>query len=153
MSLSGIFKFLIGFAVGILLLAGTGVATAFYFWTKLSVKPPMPVFAEERPKPTSVAKKGRSPKASNSQSSKPSTPKASPAQELPPGAYKARITWPQGLSLRDAPGSESNRIGGVAFNQQVFILKESDDKRWQQVRLAEGTQEGWIKSGNSERVN
>jgi hypothetical protein len=39
------------------------------------------------------------------------------------------------------------------FNQEVFVLKQSDDQRWQQIRLAEGDQEGWIKTGNTERVN
>jgi len=35
----------------------------------------------------------------------------------------------------------------------VFVLKESDDQKWQQVRLVNGDQEGWIKAGNIERVN
>jgi hypothetical protein len=76
-----------------------------------------------------------------------------PPKELPPGAYKARVTWPEGLSLRDAPNLESNRIGGVAFNQEVFVLKLSDDQRWQQVRLADSEQEGWIKAGNTQKAN
>ncbi|MCA1991935.1 MAG: SH3 domain-containing protein [Coleofasciculus sp. S288] len=156
MSLSGIAKFFIGFVVGILLLAGAGVATGFYFFTKLSSNPPKPIFAEERPKASPTPKKANAPTASNSQPTSQPTPTPSKppvTEELPPGAYKARVTWSEGLSLRDAPGSEANRVGGVAFNQEVIVLKESDDRRWQQVRLAEGTQEGWIKAGNIERVN
>ncbi len=153
MSLSGILKFLIGFILGIFFLAAGGAAAAFYFWTKLSTVPPKPVFAEERPKPVQVAKKGSSLKASKSKASKSSTPTKSSPKVLPPGAYKARVTWPEGLSLRDAPNLDSNRIGGVAANQEVFILKESDDQKWQQIRLTEGDQEGWIKAGNTEKVN
>lgn len=155
MSFSGLAKFLIGFIVGVALLTGSGVAAAYYFFTKLAAPPPKPIFAEEQPKASPVAKKTNSPSASNSQPNNRSTPSESPSlqKELPPGAYKARVTWSEGLSLRDAPGAEANRIGGVAFNQEVFILKESNDQRWQQVRLAEGTQEGWIKAGNIERVN
>lgn len=154
MSFSGIAKFVIGFIVGILLLAASSVAAAYYFFTKLAAPPPKPIFAEEQPKPSPVAKKTSVPSTSNQPSKQP-TPSASPSptEKLPPGAYKARVTWEEGLSLRDGPGAEANRIGGVAFNQEVIVLKESNDQRWQQVRLAEGTQEGWIKSGNIQRVN
>ena len=154
MSFSGIAKFVIGFIVGILLLAGSSVAAAYYFFTKLAAPPPKPIFAEEQPKASPVAKKTSALSTSNQPSKQP-TPSASPSptEKLPPGAYKARVTWEEGLSLRDGPGAESNRIGGVPFNQEVIVLKESNDQRWQQVRLAEGTQEGWIKSGNIQRVN
>ncbi len=156
MSLSGITKFLIGFIVGIAVLLAGGVATGYYFFTKLSVNPPKPIFAEERPKTARTAKKKPGSSTSNSRPSNSpvgQSPVKELAEELPPGAYKARVTWSEGLSLRDAPGQEANRVGGVAFNQEVIVLKESDDKRWQQVRLADGQQEGWIKSGNIQKLN
>jgi hypothetical protein len=153
MSLSGIFKFFIGFIIGILLLAASGAAMAYYFWTKLSIIPPKPIFAEERPKPAQVAKKTSSSKASKSKAGKSPTPAKSPAKVLPPGAYKARVTWPEGLSLRDSPSLDSNRIGGISANQEVFVLKQSDDEKWQQIRVTDGDQEGWIKAGNTEKVN
>ncbi|HAG84966.1 MAG TPA: peptide-binding protein [Cyanobacteria bacterium UBA12227] len=159
MSISGIFKFLIGFVLGIFILAAGGVAAGYYFYTKLSVNPPRPLFAEEQ-KPESPTVDQRTSSSTTSKSSpanKPSpspTPSESPEEkELPPGAYKARVSWSEGLSLRDAPGLEANRIGGVAYNQEIIILKESDDKRWQQVRVVDGDQEGWIKAGNIERIN
>ncbi|HEY9741885.1 MAG TPA: SH3 domain-containing protein [Coleofasciculaceae cyanobacterium] len=153
MSLAGIAKFIVGFIIGIVLLMGSTVAVAFYFWTKLSVVPPKPIFAEERAKPSQAAKKSTSPTASNSQSLTKPTAAESPDKPLPPGAYKARVTWSEGLILRDAPGADANRSGGVTFNQEVYVLKESDDQRWQQVRLVQGTQEGWIKAGNIERID
>jgi len=155
MSLSGIAQFIIGFFLGITLLVGSGAAATYYFWTKLSATPPKPIFAEERPKTSPVAKKASNPTASNSQISKKTIPIESPTpkKELPPGAYKARVNWAEGLSLRDAPGPDANRIGGVTFNQKVIVLKESDDQKWQQVRLVDGEQEGWIKAGNIERIN
>lgn len=155
MSLSGIAKFIIGFFAGIFILAVSGVAAAYYFWTQLSITPAKPIFAEEQPKKAPPAKQ-----ASNVQASKPkpksqpaSTPSQPPAQQLPPGAYKARVTWSEGLSMRDAPNTNSQRVGGVMFNQEVIVLKQSDDQKWQQVRLANGDQVGWIKSGNTEKVN
>jgi len=153
MSLSGIFKFFIGFIIGIFLLAAGGAATAYYFWIKLSAIPSKPIFAEERPKPAQITKKASSSKASKPKASKASTPTKSPEKVLPPGAYKARVTWPEGLSLRDSPSMDSNRIGSVASKQEVFVLKESDDQKWQQIRLIDGDQEGWIKAGNTEKAN
>jgi hypothetical protein len=151
MSLSGIAKFIIGFIIGIFFLAASGAAAVYYFWTKLSISPAKPIFAEEQPQKSPIAKKVSLPQASKPKARP--TPSKPPVKELPPGAYKARVKWPEGLSLRDGPTLNSNRIGGVMFNQEVFVLKQSDDQRWQQIRLAEGDQEGWIKTGNTERVN
>ncbi|AFZ21549.1 SH3 domain-containing protein [Allocoleopsis franciscana] len=151
MSLSGIFKFILGFFVGIIFLIIFGIGTAYYFWTRLSITPAKPIFAEEQQKKSPTVKKASLTPASKSKpsSQQSPTPSKSPIQELPPGAYKARVTWPEGLSLRDAPTLNSTRIGGVAANQAVFILKQSDDGKWQQVRVVEGNQEGWIKAGNT----
>ncbi len=155
MSLSGFFKFIVGFFIGIFLLAASGAVAAYYFWTRLSITPSKPIFAEEQPKKLTNVKKTTVLKASNPKSSNTlaPTPSKPPEKELPPGAFKARVTWKEGLSLRDAPSLESNRIGGVGFNQQIYVLKESDDGKWQQVRLVEGAEEGWIKAGNTEKVN
>lgn len=152
MSLSGIAKFIIGFLLGVTIIIGSGAATIYYFWTKLSAIPARPTFSEERPKATPVAKKTSSATAPKAQVNKKIIPK-SPTKEIPPGAYKARVSWSEGLILRDAPGVDAARTGGVAFNQEVFVLTESDDKRWQKIRLVDGDQEGWIKSGNTERIN
>jgi hypothetical protein len=150
----GFFKFIIGFIIGIFVLATCGAAAGYYFWTRLSVTPAKPIFAEEQPKKASATKTVTSTKTSNTIANKPSlTPSKPVAKPLPPDAYKARVTWQEGLSLRDAPNFESNRIGGVGFNQEVFVLKQSEDGKWQQVRLPESEQEGWIKVGNTEKVN
>jgi hypothetical protein len=152
MSLSGIAKFFIGFLLGIALLVGSSAAAVYYFWTKLSVVPERPTFSEEKPQPSPGAKKATRPNSTSAISKQATPVKASP-KELPAGAYKARISWSEGLILRDAAGADAARIGGVAFNQEVFVLQESADQRWQKVRIADGELEGWIKAGNAERVN
>lgn len=152
MSLSGIAKFFIGFLLGVAIIVGSGAATIYYFWTKLSATPARPTFSEERPKATPVAKKAISSTAPKAQVNRQVTLK-SPTKEIPPGAYKARVSWSEGLILRDAPGADAARTGGVAFNQEVLVLTESDDKRWQKIRLVDGDLEGWIKSGNTARIN
>lgn len=184
MSLSGIFKFLLGFLIAIALLVGSGVAVALYFVTKLTAPPPKPIFANDKPivkpKPSPVASQ-LSPVASQpspvaSQPAPTPVPAASPASNatetvstpqpdpsptptetpspkpLEPGAYRAKVTWPNGLIVRDSPGIESQRIGGIGYNQQIVVVAESDDKRWIKIRVEEDNQEGWVKAGNVERV-
>lgn len=153
MSLSGIIQFLIGFILGVTLLAGSGAAAGYYFLTKLSTPPARPTFAEEKP-PEPVAKAQSSAAKSEATPKPQADPSPSPTEaELPPGSYAARVTWAEGLSLRDGPTADAARIGGVAYNQEIIVLKESDDKRWQQVRLGEEGQEGWVKGGNIERLD
>ncbi|MGB7439522.1 MAG: SH3 domain-containing protein [Coleofasciculaceae cyanobacterium] len=154
MSLSGIAQFIIGFLLGIFILVGGSAATAYYFFTKLAVVPPKPIFPEEVPKDGSVAKQEGSQQKPDQNQPQPSTTPSQPAQpKLEPGAYKARVTWPEGLSLRDSPSLDANRIGGIAYNREIIIIKDSDDKKWQQIRIPESQQEGWVKAGNVRRVD
>ena len=170
MSLSGIFKFLLGFLIAIALLVGSGVAVALYFVTKLTAPPPKPIFANDKPiakpKPSPVASQpSPAPVAAASPASNPTEtvsaeqPDASPTptetpspKPLEPGAYRGRVTWRNGLIVRDTPGTESQRIGGIGYNQQIVVLAESDDKRWIKIRVEENNQEGWVKAGNVERI-
>jgi hypothetical protein len=68
--------------------------------------------------------------------------------ELPTGAYKAKVTWSSGLSLRAEPSVSSDRVGGIDYNTELIILSTSSDGQWQRVKVANGDQEGWIKAGN-----
>jgi uncharacterized protein YgiM (DUF1202 family) len=66
--------------------------------------------------------------------------------------YPARVTQPIGLILRQEPSGEAARVGGIDFNQELTVLEEAPDGAWQRVRLADGA-EGWIKGGNTEKLN
>lgn len=160
MSLSGLAKFLIGFTIAIGLLIGAGVAGALYFVTKLTSPPPRPVFANERnvnkpklvvaknlQKPGTTTSANASSPASEASSSDDQSPKP-----LEAGAYKARVTWSSGLSIRNNPSLESEKVGGVAYNETIVVLGESDDKRWLKIRQEEGEREGWVKAGNVRRI-
>jgi Bacterial SH3 domain len=153
---SGIAKFCLGFFLAIFILVGGAVGVAYYLFTKMSVNPPKPIFAEEQKQSSPIAKPVSLPTGAKSKQDKKATPTPSESpttKELPPGAYKARVSWPEGLSIRDQPNLDSNRVNGVAYNQEVFVLQESDDKRWQKIRIIEGGEEGWIKAGNIEKVD
>ncbi|MBD2577232.1 SH3 domain-containing protein [Oscillatoria sp. FACHB-1406] len=152
---SRIFQIFFGFIIGIVILAGASAAAAYYFLTRLTDTPPKPVFSEELPKKT--APKAAKP-ASKTEKTTP-TPQPSqevspkPPEELEPGAYKARVTWSEGLSLRDEPTTDGNRVGGVAFKEELIVIKDSDDGKWQKVRIPSSNTEGWIKSGNIEKID
>ena len=142
---SNLAKLLIGFILAIAVLLGGGVALAVYFMYKVSTPPPRPVFANE----TTKVKVQRSP----TKTAAPKPSEAAPTSKpLEPGAYHAKVTWPQGLVMRSEPNSDAEHIGSAGYEQQVVVLQESADKNWQRVRFENGEQEGWVKAGNTERV-
>lgn len=164
MKISGLIQFILGFILGCVLLIGGTSSIAYLMLTRMSANPPKPVFSEEQPKkPTTPESKDNKPVATNSETkpeTKPSKEKTAekppekPEEEekLEPGAYKAKVTWSTGLSLRAEPNPEAERIGGVAYNQNIIILEESPDKQWQKIRFPNSQQTGWIKAGNIEKV-
>jgi Bacterial SH3 domain len=160
---SNLLKFILGFTLAIVILAGSGVATALYLMNRVAVLPSKPIFDNDAPdvkaqapKPEATGGKSSpspSPQASAEAKPKPTTSpdKAETSEELPPGAYKARVSWSQGLSLRSEPKADSGRAGGVGFNAKIIVLEESPDKTWQKIRLEDSKQEGWVKAGNTKQ--
>jgi cytoskeletal protein RodZ len=155
---TNVLKFILGFALALAVLLGTGLTVALYFVNRTAITPPKPMFANDNPsnltKKTNPSSKSQ-PNVKSTTSPK-STPTATPTptespKSLPPGAYQGTVTWPQGLSIRAEPDVNSSSIGGVAGNKEVIILEESGDKKWQKIRIADTDQEGWVKSGNIKR--
>ena len=62
MNLYGVFKFIVGFFLAILILAGATVATALYFAARLSELPERPTFPNDNPQ-TKIAAKPVTPQA------------------------------------------------------------------------------------------
>jgi hypothetical protein len=150
---SSLVKLLLGVILAIAILMGGGVATALYFMFKVTTPPPKPIFANDKPSltqhsPDSKTAKSTPLPAKQSSATLNSTDSAKP---LEPGAYKARVTWSQGLSLRSEPNLDAERTGSAVYNQLIVVLGESADKNWQRVRLEDGEQEGWIKAGNIQK--
>ncbi|AFZ04853.1 hypothetical protein Osc7112_0224 [Oscillatoria nigro-viridis PCC 7112] len=148
-SVYSVFKFLVGFLLAIVLMAGASVAAALYFAAKLTTVPEKPVFSNDKT-PAQVA--GAAPQ-STAQASPVSTSSDAPSPKpLEPGAYRALVTQPIGLILRDTGSRDANRIGGVGYKEKVVVLEESPDKEWQRIRVEDGNREGWVKGGNTEKV-
>jgi cytoskeletal protein RodZ len=157
---SALLKFILGILLAIAVLLGSGVAVGLYFFNRTAIPPTKPIFANDNPTPKnsdSQQKKTNptpTPKATPTTSATP-TPSETPtekAEELPKGAYRGKITWSQGVSLRSEPTQDSERVGGAGFNETIIVLEESPDKVWKKVRVESSKVEGWTKVGNLERV-
>jgi hypothetical protein len=163
MMILNILKYTLGILLAIAILAGTGAATALYFMNRTSAPPAKPMFANDYPakkqKPkVPVAKATQPGSEAKGEAPKPTptptpSPEATETPKLPPGAYQARVTWNQGLIIRTQPNQDAERIGGVGFNARVIVLQQSPDNSWQKIRLEGGEQEGWVKAGNTQKVD
>jgi hypothetical protein len=148
-------QLLLGLITGLVGIVGIlGGAGYYFFVTQMSTRPPKPVFAEERdggkkavaakPKPTAAtaAKPAQAPAAKD-----PKNP-----DQLPPEAYNAKVVWKDGLSLKKDPVAGAEKIGSVAFNAPVAIVKTSDDKQWVLIRSQADNAQGWVKAGNIDKA-
>ena len=57
------------------------------------------------------------------------------------------------MILRDQPDEDAGQLGGIAFDEEVIVLKESEDGRWQQIRIPDSDRQGWVKGGNVDKVD
>jgi hypothetical protein len=167
---SGLLQFILGFFLGITILVGLTSALGYLMFSRLAATPNKPVFSEEnksKVKATTPDKKASdksaakpevspSPKAATESPSPEVSPSPSPSPEakedLPKGAYKAKVTWSGGLSLRSNPSKDSERVSGVDYDQELIILETSADGVWAKVRSVDGGQEGWVKVGNFKKT-
>lgn len=149
---SGLVKLILGFIIAIALLISGSVALALIFINRSSTPPPKPIFANDTNEVKKKANISTKPKTS-AVANKPTSAKGSKTSpSLASGTYAARVTWNEGLSLRAEPSLEAERIGSLDYNQKIVVLQQSQDEKWQKVRLDDGELEGWVKAGNTERV-
>jgi hypothetical protein len=137
--LVGLSKFLLGFTLAVAILLGAGVIFTNFVIGRLSSLPARPTFPNDA-QPKAVAAKA---------SASPAPVEAAPE---PAEGYAAKVTQPIGLLLRAEPSADSNEIDGVAFEEEVTVLETSADGGWQKIKLANGS-EGWVKGGNTEKLN
>ncbi|MEO1340725.1 MAG: SH3 domain-containing protein [Cyanobacteria bacterium J06635_13] len=161
--LSATVQFILGFILGISLIAGISGTLVFAYYQKMSVLPKKPVFpeapvsettpeaVEAEIEPLEASTLDEATEAANLPTAEPE-PEPEPEPELPPNTYRATVTWPQGLSLRANPDVEAERIGGIETKATIFILEDSADGKWQRVKLPWNGQEGWVKGGNTKRL-
>jgi hypothetical protein len=140
--LVGLSKFLLGFTFAVAILLGAGVIFTNFVIGRLASLPARPTFPNDaQPKAAVAAKDPAKP-----------APEAAPPEPAPAEGYAAKVTQPIGLLVRAEPSADSNEIDGVAFEEEVTVLETSSDGGWQKIRLANGS-EGWVKGGNTEKLN
>lgn len=158
-------QFILGFILGITLIAGVSAGLGFLYFKQMSTLPKKPEFSQDTSSPeTAVETEKPSETATDSNVTK-NEPEATekteevketvlePEAELPPNAYRAVVTWPQGLSLRAEPNLNAGRVGGISYDAKIIILEDSADGQWQKVRVPWSEQEGWVKAGNTKRTS
>lgn len=159
--LIGLLKFILGVSLALAIIGASGFYGARYVMTRLTALPERPLFPEEGggtfdEDPTSGGSDSSSESdttVANNEGGEPTPPTPEPEPELEPGAYEARVIQPIGLILRQGPDVSTTQIGGIAYNEQVIVLSESSDQRWIKVRLPDSGVEGWVKNGNTEKLN
>ncbi len=170
--LSATAQFILGFLLGITLIAGASATAIFLYYKQMSVLPKKPIFSHSEQEFASTTTESsavtREPLETTiiqneveqfeelaepevEQFEELAEPEVEP--ELPPNAYRAVVTWPQGLSLRAKPSVNSGRVGGIGFDETIIILEDSTDGQWQRVRVPWSNKEGWVKAGNIKRTS
>lgn len=174
--LSATVQFILGFVLGISLIAGISGAMVFAYYKKMSVSPKKPEFPEVavpqdevtadidtetedketeaiEPLESTTEEPVEEPVPEEVDETTPPEEEEPPSEaELPPNAYRAEVTWPEGLSLRAEPSVDAERVGGIESKATIFILEDSADGNWQRVQLPWNGQEGWVKGGNTRQL-
>ncbi len=154
--ISNTLQFILGFVMGVSIIGGIGVGAGYYYFSRMSSNlPKKPIYEEETQNKSQIS-------TSPTEESEtifadiplfPGESNQAPEPEkIPQNAYYARVTWPQGLSLRSEPSVNSTRVGGVGYNAKILILEQSSDQKWQRIQIPTSKQEGWVKAGNIKRV-
>jgi hypothetical protein len=140
-----------------LLLAATLLAVGGYFafnylMTQLTKLPPKPTFPNDNPDFVKKNNKLQSPKSALKPNIKEPKElnKEVAKKSLPPGSFEGRVTYSEGLILRDGSSRGAATIGSVAFNEKVTILETTADNEWQKIRT-KNEKDGWIRGGNVQK--
>jgi Bacterial SH3 domain len=148
-----------GILIGLIGLgAAIGGAGYYFFITQMSTRPPKPVFAEERDGGKPVATAKAKPKAGVVATAPSPSPEGIDLVEpdkikpLAPEAYDAKVLWKDGLSLKQDPDPNSEKVGGVEFNAKVAIVETSDDKQWVKIQSEKDNLQGWVRAGNIDKA-
>lgn len=158
--LIGLLKFILGVSLAIAILGASGFYGARYVMTRLTAPPERPLFPEEgggaldngTTETSSDPTEGTEGTAASAEDDI-VVVEAEPEPELEPGDYEARVIQPIGLILRQGPDVSTTQLGGIAYNEVVVVLDDSSDQRWMKIRLPDSNVEGWVKSGNTEKIN
>ena len=150
-----------------LLLAAALLAVGSYFavnyaYNQLTQLPPKPTFPNDNPnfikknKSKSIGKNIALPQKDDEKPDDDNVGEKAKAKEepklkpLPAGAFEGRVSYPQGLVLRNSAAQDSGTIGGLEFNETLTVIETTTDGEWQKVRTNKD-KEGWVRGGNIQK--
>jgi len=142
-----IVQFLLGFILGLLITAGVTAGIAFFILSKLAKTPPKPLFAQTVS--PLVAQEQITTESLQTQTEETETPAVEAQEE----GYRARVTWSDGLTVRSEPTVDSERLGGVEYDQELIVLETNPEETWQRIRLLDSNVQGWVKAGNLRKID
>lgn len=134
MKASHILQWLLGTTFGLGLMVLLFASVLGVFSQNLLLPPERPEFNQEIVE---------SPQAVPDASEETEEPDPSPEPSPEPENTTARVSYGEGLRIRDRPDREGTPLGGVGFDEEVILLEQSDDGEWQKIRSQDGT-EGWV---------
>lgn len=172
MNWSGLAQLFLGFVFGLALFLGAGVGAGYLFFSRLQTEPERPDFTPEAatvaasdnaveaeadaatpaPEPSSEVTEVAEPEPEPELEPEPEPEEPTIAERFGENAYRAQVTWPEGLSLRAGPTYEAETIGGVQVNDELVIIGTSADGVWQQVFVPATGAQAWVKAGNVRRL-
>jgi len=134
-------QFVLGFVLGIVMTAGVAAGIGLFFLSKLALNPSKPSFPDTISQPVIEEEVVEEEETTTE------------VVESEPEGYRGRVIWSEGLTVRAEPDINSDRLGGVSYNQELIILETSHDETWQKIRIPEDNLEGWVKAGNLEKID
>jgi outer membrane biosynthesis protein TonB len=95
---SNLLQFILGFFLGLVILAGGSAAFAYLFWMRMAASPPKPIFTEEKPKETTEVNQAASPAPSPTNS--PANTSTETAKTEVPSTTKSPSPSPENVSKK-----------------------------------------------------
>ncbi|MDG2991174.1 SH3 domain-containing protein [Candidatus Synechococcus calcipolaris G9] len=138
MKSSRILQWLLGTTLGLGLMVLLFASVLGIFSQGLLLPPERPEFTNDFPQAMA-----ESPEATTEAGEDTEEPEPSPEPSPEPDNTTARVSYGEGLRIRDRPDRSGEPLGGVSFDEEVILLEQSDDGEWQRIRTQDGL-EGWV---------
>jgi hypothetical protein len=153
MRTSGCIRVFLGIFITLALISVGAYAVSRHYIEKYGAIPEKPIYPEEQGvafAPTQT-RAPNAPADASAAKSKPGQAKtAKPAAKPVPQGDLAVVTWPEGLLVRASASVDGEQVGGIEYKREVYLLETTPDQAWQQIKVANGDLQGWVKGGNLE---
>jgi hypothetical protein len=153
MRTSGCIRVFLGIFITLALIGAGAYAVSRHYIEKYGAIPEKPIYPEEQgvafaPTQTRAPNAPAEPSAAEPKPAQAAV--AKPAEKPVPQGELALVTWPEGLLVRSSASVDGEQVGGIEYKREVYLLETTPDQAWQQIKVANGDLQGWVKAGNLE---